>query len=318
MKDFNTCISFFLTYCQFEKNLSSKTIKAYRLDIKQFNKFLITEEHSKIINDIDKHILRKYIQELLKNYKVKTVKRKIATIKALLSYLEFEDIIEVNPFRKIRMKIREDIRLPKLLSLKEITGILETVYSRKHNVNDKNSYAYKIVLRDIIVIELLFCTGLRVSEVCNLMRDNIDIDTGILNVNGKGRRERILSICNHEIIDILKEYDTLLRKGIGTKQYLFLNRDGNRLSEQSVRFMIKKYVQLSKIAKNVTPHMFRHTFATMLLEREVDIRYIQKLLGHSTINTTQIYTHVSQQKQREILATKHPRENLKFKNMIPL
>lgn len=306
------CTTQFLDYCQYEKNLSPLTLKAYKLDLKQFEHFIIRNDYSLFIEDLDKSCMKKYLQHLLKTKKAKTTKRKIATVKALFNYLEFEDIIELNPFRKMRIRIKEEFRLPKVLSISEIKIILEAAYLRKNNKNKNQHLTYKTVIRDISILELLFATGMRVSELCSLRRDEIDIENGNIKITGKGRKERIIQICNDEILTILNEYNALFHNGNTGEIYFFLNRDNNRLSEQSVRFMIRKYVNLAQIKKTITPHMFRHTFATLLLEEGVDIRYIQHLLGHSTLNTTQIYTHVTRHKQKEILATMHPRRNFCF------
>jgi integrase/recombinase XerD len=260
---------------------------------------------------IDKQILRGYLQQLHETGKVKTVKRKIATLKAIFTYLEFEDRISVSPFRKMRIKIKEPLQLPGVLTLNEIKTLFQTVYKVRRACSDAATYTYKSIVRGIVVLELLFATGIRVSELCNLKKIDVNIEQKYIKVNGKGSRERVIQVCSQEIIAILEEYMDLFHQSASWFSYFFINRLGRRLSEQSVRFMIKKYARLSNIKKEVTPHMFRHTFATLLLEEEVDIRYIQQLLGHSTITTTQIYTHITRHKQKEILTTRHPRGSFK-------
>ena len=297
----------FLFHCRIEKNLSVHTLKAYQLDLNQFFQFISSNGRSIKIQQIDKTMLREYLQQLQETKKVKTVKRKIATLKALFNYLEFEDKIAVSPFRKMRIKIKEPLILPGVLTLNEIKILFQTVYQAKKQCEDQSTYTYKSIVRNIVVLELLFATGIRVSELCHLKKDCVNLEQRYIQVNGKGSRERIIQICSTEIITILKEYINLFHSSSHQSPYFFINRLGRRLSEQSVRFMIKKYGQLSNIQKPITPHMFRHTFATLLLEEGVDLRYIQQLLGHSTITTTQIYTHVSNPKQQEILATHHPR-----------
>jgi integrase/recombinase XerD len=140
----------------------------------------------------------------------------------------------------------------------------------------------------------------------------VNLEHKFIQVNGKGSRERVIQVCSQEIAAILNEYIELFHCGEEENEvrYFFSNRLGKRLSEQSVRFMVKKYAGLAKISKSITPHTFRHTFATLLLEEGVDIRYIQQMLGHSTITTTQIYTHISNPKQKEILSTRHPRSKI--------
>ncbi len=300
-------INDFLFHCRVEKNLSSHTLKAYQLDLNQFTRFVSVNGKAVDIRRIDKQKLREYLQRLQETGKVKTVKRKIATLKALFNYLEFEDKIAVNPFRKMRIQIREPLVLPGVLTLDEVKELFQIVYRAKRECGDRGTYTYKTIVRDIAVFELLFATGIRVSELCHLKKEHVDLDGKHIQVNGKRSRERIIQICSPEIITVLEEIIELFHPSGSGFSYFFINRLGHRLSPQSVRFMIKKYAQLSNIKKPITPHMFRHTFATLLLEEGVDIRYIQQLLGHSTITTTQIYTHISNPKQQEILAAFHPR-----------
>ncbi|MGD2091830.1 MAG: tyrosine-type recombinase/integrase [Candidatus Aminicenantes bacterium] len=311
MQEFEDIITDFLFHCRVEKNLSIHTLKAYKMDLNQFTDYLSANGMIMDIEKIDKHILRNYLQRLMEKNKIKTVKRKIATLKALFTYLEFEDKIAVSPFRKMRIKIKEPLQLPGVLTLNEVKTLFQSVYRIKKACKDRTSYTYKSIVRDIVVLELLFATGIRVSELCNLKRVDVNIDQRYIKVNGKGSRERVIQVCSLEIITILKEYIDLFHSCESNFSYFFINRLRHRLSEQSVRFMIKQYTRLSNINKEVTPHMFRHTFATLLLEEEVDIRYIQQLLGHSTITTTQIYTHITRHKQKEILTTRHPRGSFK-------
>jgi len=197
------------------------------------------------------------------------------------------------------------------MSLTEIQKIFTRIYDQKSK-STQNINEYKNLIKNITIIELLFATGARVSEICNLKLNDIDLESGSIRVLGKGNKERILQICNQEVTNIISEYISLHIIEINEYANLFNNRLGNRLSEQSVRLMIRKYAESSELNKHVTPHMFRHTFATSLLEEGVDIRYVQHLLGHSSIVTTQIYTHVAINKEREILREKHPRRKFKF------
>ena len=314
MQEFKDIITDFLFHCRVEKTLSTHTLKAYNLDLNEFANYLSGNGKIIDIEKIDKHILRNYLQRLMEKNKIKTVKRKIATLKALFTYLEFEDSIPFSPFRKMRIKIKEPLQLPGVLTLNEVKALFQSAYKIRKACKDRTSNIYKSIVRDIVVMELLFATGVRVSELCNLKRADVNIDQRYIKVNGKGSRERVIQVCSLEVITILKEYIDLFHLSESNFPYFFINRLGHRLSEQSVRFMIKQYTRLSNINKQVTPHMFRHTFATLLLEEEVDIRYIQQLLGHSTITTTQIYTHITRHKQKEILTTRHPRGNFKVKD----
>ena len=148
------------------------------------------------------------------------------------------------------------------------------------------------------------------QELSNLKIINVCIDFSHIIVTGKGNKQRIIGISNSETKNILKKYYYLFQNQIYKTGFFFINRLGKRLSEQSVRFAINKYCSELNFNKKVTPHVFRHTFATLLLEEDVDIRYIQSLLGHSSINVTQIYTHVSSKKQKDIILNKHPRKHI--------
>jgi integrase/recombinase XerD len=255
---------------------------------------------------VDKSILKEFIKSI-SNKRPKTIKRKLATLKALFNYLEFEDHIITNPFRKMRIKIKEQKVLPIVLSYSEVLKIFKHIYKIKNSLKDKGKYSYTAILRDIAVMELLFSTGIRVNELCQLKLSSVGKGYEYILVNGKGSKERIIQIGNKGTKIALREYNSLvsnIRKGTS---FFFINRLNNPLSSQSIRLMIRNHVSQTAIQKKVTPHTFRHTFATLLLEEGVDIKYIQHLLGHSSIMTTQIYTHVNTNKQKRILQTKHPR-----------
>jgi integrase/recombinase XerD len=300
------CRENFIFYCLYQKNLSQKTIKAYNIDLNQ----LIEYSNNTKIESIDKVFIKEYIKSLFdKNLKEKSIKRKIATLKAFFSYLEDEEIIYLSPFTKLKLKIKEPQRLPKTITLKEIKKLFVYIYKLKDNIQP-DTYKYKSLVRDIVIIEFLFATGMRVAEVCSLKLSDIDLSSSQITIIGKGDKQRVVKLCDSSIKDILKEYIGLFSEQIEQKGWLFINRLDSKLSEQSVRFMIKRYQQEAKIEKHITPHMFRHTVATLLLEEGVDIRYIQHILGHSNISTTQIYTKVNQKHQNKILVTKHPRRGM--------
>ena len=301
----------FKFHCKFERNLSNKTMEAYSVDLNQFEQF---KNYKSIdISEFDKYKLKEYVQSLYElDLKVKTIKRKVSVLKAFFNYLEFDEIILVSPFRKIRISIKEPTTLPKTIELKEIVKILKFLYKIKESFNDKDIYSYKIIVRNISVIEILFSTGIRVSELCNIKINDINLQSGIIKIKGKGDKERIIQICDNEVRKILKEYFELFSEQIKKTRYFLINRLNKKISEQSIRLMIKKYQKISGIDKHITPHMFRHSFATLLLEEGVDVRYIQHMLGHSSISTTQIYTKVNMKQQKKILNSKHPRKSFNF------
>lgn len=306
MYTFQTHIENYLAYCDTQKCLDKKTIKAYRIDLQQLSDQLSIQD----ITEITSAELETYIAGLHKKYKPKTVKRKIASIKALFHYLEYRDIMSQNPFNKIRLRFREPVILPKVIPLHTIEVFLSTIYKQRQNA--KTPYQRRNALRDAAVIELLFATGIRISELISLKDHDVNLYDGIVLIYGKGDKERRIQIGNSSVIHTLKEYQNNFRTEIQSCQHFFANQSGKPLSDQSVRRMINNYTSLASINLHITPHMFRHTFATCLLEADVDIRFIQEMLGHSSIHVTEIYTHVTVAKQKDILSTKHPRKDFQI------
>ncbi|WP_313184959.1 tyrosine-type recombinase/integrase [Lacrimispora sp.] len=307
MSELQSTISDYLKFCKFQKRLDFKTLKSYRIDLSQFEQYQIKH----ISKYTDPHLIENYISSLHQIYKPKTVKRKIASLKAFFHFLEYKDIIMVNPFSKLQVKFREPLILPKTIPLHTIETFLSSIYKQKDLAT--TPFQKKCIIRDIAVIELLFATGMRVSELCSLKLCNIDFIEKTVLIYGKGSKERRIQIGNDDVIFALKKYHTNFKAELTDSKYFFVNRLRNRLSEQSVRNMINKYTLLTAIPLHITPHMFRHSFATFLLEEDVDIRYIQEMLGHSSINVTEIYTHVTLAKQKNILTNKHPRNSFNFK-----
>ena len=292
----------YLEYCKFRKELDEKTLKAYRIDLKQYFNFVSCDEP-------DKEKIEEYITELHKKYKQKTVKRKIATLKAYYNYLEEEEIINDNPFRRIKVKFKENVTLPRIIPREEIEQLLNFMYNRLDE-NDNSVYKYR--LRDVVVVEMLFATGARVYEISNIREDSIDLNSGLIRIKGKGGKERYVQISNSYLLAMMKKYFVENRTEIKESGYFFVNNRGNRYTEQSIRLMLKKYTKQAGIERNITPHMFRHSFATYLIEEGVDVSCVQQILGHSSIKTTQIYIHVAAKKQAEILREMHPRNNMKI------
>jgi integrase/recombinase XerD len=310
-------IAQFLFHCQYEKNLSPKTLKAYSIDLRQFRVYLDAELGVTDVGGVDKVALRAYIKSLFGDLAEKSVKRKVATLKSLFHHLEREDEVPVNPFRKIDVRIKEKKRLPRTIPLADLERLFRHLYRLKAQTRDRESKAYLVLVRDIAVVELLFATGARVAEVCNLGTADVDLRRGQARILGKGGRERILPFWDDELSRLLGEYIALSREpgqpaqGAQGGDHFFRNRRGRRLSEQSVRMVLRKHARGAGLRIPITPHMLRHSVATLLLEEGMDIRYIQHLLGHSSIATTQIYTEVRAGGQRRALARKHPRRKLR-------
>lgn len=298
--ELNSYINDYIDNCVHVKNLSSDTVKAYQIDLKQYSAF--------IGNNIeDPNALARFVKRLNSKYAPRTAKRKLASVHALYKDMLIAGVIEHNPFDRIAARIHTPRQLPRTIPLNVINAVLSCAYlSYSHNE--------KYALRDIVILELLFGTGMRVSELCSLTTDTLIIENGRvkITIDGKGRKQRIIQLTNSEIVKVLLEYCTTTYPEATSPTPIFFNQWCNRISPQTVRGIINKYVSRCKLSVHITPHMFRHTFATALLDEGVDIRYIQSLLGHSSISTTQIYTHVSVEKQSVILAEKHPRSKMKL------
>lgn len=299
MFEYKLHIDEFLNYCRYHKKLSDKTIRAYKIDLSQYGVFS---------NKLSKQALWDYIEYLNKKYKPKTAKRKLATLKAFIHFLLLQDLIDFNPFDKLETTIKEPLLLPKTIPLGVIAKLIS--FSYQQIVFAKSDYQIRSAVRNTAILELLFATGARVAEICTLRSDNVDLLGNSVKFYGKGSKERIIPIENFAVLSILRKYHSLFEKEIPDSGYFFVNKLGRRMTEQSVRNMINFYCKQCGVDMHITPHMFRHSFATLLLEEDVDIRYIQRMLGHSSITTTQIYTHVTSAKQKEILKTKHPRNKL--------
>ena len=293
----------YLEYCQFQKRLDPKTLKAYRIDLTQFFSQIPVDNMSAVTP----FILENFIAGLHQVYKPKTVKRKIAALKAFFHYLEYRDLIDKNPFNKVQVKFREPAVLPKTIPLRTVEGFLRAIYRQQKE--GKTNYQCINAIRDAAIIETLFATGMRISELCSLRIKDVDLYEHAILIHGKGSKERMIQIGSDDVADVLTRYKTFFEEQMQMCGYFFVNQNGSALSDQAIRRMINKYASLAAIELHITPHMFRHTFATSLLEADVDIRYIQEMLGHSSINVTEIYTHVAMSKQRDILTRKHPRKD---------
>ena len=284
-------ISNYLSYCKTHKRLSTHTIRAYKNDLLQF--------YNSNYNNVES-----YIEFLTKsNIKSNTLRRKIASLKVFYSYLKFQDIIDENPFNQLRFQFRKEKILPKTIPYDVLKSVYS--YSEQKVIYSKSKYQKQKAERNLLIISLLLSTGIRISELCHIHFKDINFSNRTLHIIGKGKKERILFLGDQTTFRLLKTY--INKYCIQPNDYLFTGQNPLKaLSEQSVRLILKKLVKKNNLSITITPHMFRHSFATMLLDKDVDIRYIQQILGHSSIAVTQIYTHVSQSKQKEILTLCNP------------
>ena len=300
MQTLSSLIAEYLEVGEYEKRLSPDTIKAYRIDLRQFLEFTGGDWP-------DKGVLNQYIKHINQTYAPRSAKRKLASVRAFYHEMELNGALDENPFDKLHIRIQSPKQLPRIIPEQVVQALLQSAY-------DSYIPGCRETLRDIVVLELLFSTGLRVSELCALSKDSFQLGNSDLRllINGKGRKERVIQITTDELLHLLRIYCSEFSKEIEEQESILFNRRGRPLSPQSVQRIINKYLKQIGVNNHITPHMFRHTFATSLLEAGMDIRYIQSLLGHSSISTTQIYTHVTARQQTLLLAEKHPRGKMTF------
>lgn len=288
-------IRLFLDYCRKEKMLADHSVVGYSIDMRMFMEFLEGREppvtcFSQVVRkDIDA-----YVAQISGRYKVKTIRRKMACIRSFFIYLEDRGMIESNPFNKFRLKIKEPKRNPVSLTVSEMERFLRAVYgdpfaepaikfvSLLKTVEDpklKTLDGRFFWVRDATIIELLFAAGLRVSELCGLRFESYDPVEHSIYIIGKGNRERTLYLEDPEVISLFHNYIFMRRAVPAHHSYIFITRFREPMSTQGVRNLVSKYTKISGINKNITPHAFRHSFASLLLESGVDIKYIQEFLG---------------------------------------
>ncbi|MCG2678278.1 tyrosine recombinase XerC, partial [bacterium] len=283
-------ITKFSNYLKGEKNVSPHTLKSYSSDLDDFLNFLKKEKIPLRIRYIDHLIIRRFLASLQKRgLSHTTMARKLATLRSFFRFLCREEDLEINPALGTRTpKIAK--RLPKFLALSEIFTLLESP--------DEKSI---LGLRDRAILELLYATGMRVSELVGLNVNNVDLLGGVAKVWGKGRKERLVPFgreATQSLYKYLKRRETL-HPGEGEKG-LFLNKSGARISARSIRRLLDKYVKKASLSQKISPHTLRHSFATHLLDAGADLRSVQELLGHTSLSTTQVYTHLTTERLKRI------------------
>ena len=272
-----------------ERNLSPYTLRNYATDLHAFIDFM--EEEGGDPLQADRHTLRRYLARLMEaNVASGSLTRKVSTIRGFYRYLELAGHLEISPFQGVRGP-RRPRRLPSFLNNEDVSALV--------SAPEANT---PLGLRDRALMELLYAAGIRVSELVGLAVADVNLGDGLLRVRGKGRKERVVLI-GRPARRALKAY---LREGrprlaAGAEAALFLNRDGGRLSTRGVQWLVRKYALAAGLDQRIFPHLLRHTFATHMLEGGADLRVLQELLGHSNINSTQIYTHVTEQAKRRTI-----------------
>lgn len=292
-------LSEFKLYIEVEKNFSKHTVTAYSSDILSFLVWL----NERNIEDVNYSLIKEYLLYIQQfNYSKTTTARKIASLRTFYRFLYRERIIETNPALGVHSPKRGKT-LPEFLTEPEIERIL-------NNIKMDTPAGY----RNRTILELLYATGMRISELSGLNFENLNLDENEIKVFGKGSKERIVLVSTRAK-NFLETYIKTVRylifktENVKSSDPVFINKTGYRLQPQSVRLAIKDVVDAIELPKHVTPHVFRHSFATKLLENGADLRIVQELLGHSSISNTQIYTHVSTERLKQSYMVSHPRAN---------
>ncbi|MBU4305015.1 MAG: tyrosine recombinase XerC [Candidatus Omnitrophica bacterium] len=282
----------FLSYLKIEKDASVHTIINYSVDLKELAGFL----QNKDIHGVDVLDIRRFLVGLRqKGFKKITITRKMACLRSFFKFLCREGHIKTNPMIGL-VGPKLEKKLPIFLGEDEVSQLLDTP-----DIKDERG------LRDKAILETLYSTGIRVSELVGLNIENIDFIGGIVRVFGKGKKERLAPIGD-KALRVIKSYLQKRSTGKGAaSRALFLNKDGRRLTDRSVRNIVDKYIHIAGIQRNISPHGLRHSFATHLLNRGADLRSVQELLGHANLSTTQIYTHLSTERIKSVYEKTHPR-----------
>jgi len=287
----------YLTMLRVERNLSPRTLEAYQRDLKHYLSFIVDKDIISLSNISQMHI-REYIRSLNeKGLAASSIARIFSSIRSYHKFLSAENYVSENP-TLILTSPKAPKKLPHVLMEEEISAIINAVVE-----------TFQYAKRDKAIIEMLYSCGLRVSELCALSLNNLYLNDDMIRIMGKGSKERLLPVGGRAKI-FLNDYLIHCRPGIQKDKgssSVFLSRNGNPLTRAMINNILRKWSQVAGITKSVSPHTLRHSFATHLLEGGADLRFVQALLGHSDISTTQIYTHLDKHHLKEVYQTHHPR-----------
>lgn len=311
-------IASFAEYLRVERNASEHTVAAYLSDIEQFSKQLWGEDAQPPFpwKSPDRFAARRFLASFAKSGRAATTAgRKMSSLRSFFRFMVRENLVKDNPFAGLQQP-KPRRRLPKVLSRDEVVRLLEAPAQLYHEAQSRaksapHPFAAYAALRDTAILELFYSTGMRVAELCGLTDARLDLLTGTALVRGKGRKERLCPIGRPAAAALqaaLDARDGLLPLwGLSRAPALFLNKHGGPLTPRSVERALKKYLAAANLDPGITPHVLRHSFATHLLDAGADLRSVQELLGHASLSTTQIYTHVSVEKLKEEYHRAHPR-----------
>ena len=297
----------FLAYLEHERNFSVHTVRSYGSDLVHYAAFLLggpadearaNGELSKRIRSVTLLDLRRYLAQLRQEeYSRATIARKLATLRSFYKFLAREGEVACNPVSAVRTP-RQERRLPKFLQPQEVERLLDAAKGDD-----------LLALRDAAILEVLYSTGMRVSELVGLDLEHVDTIGEVARVRGKGKRERLAPLGSYAMRALEQYLEARAKVASADPKAVFINRHGRRLSARSVRRKLAKYLAIAGLDPHVSPHTLRHSFATHMLERGADLRAVQELLGHRSLSTTQIYTHVTAGRLKAIYESAHPRAN---------
>ncbi len=292
----------FIEQMRSTKNLSVKTTTAYLSDLKDFNKFILDTE-------INEDTVVKYISYLMNIRKLadSTINRKLIVLKIFFAYLNQKGYTDKNYYSNV-FKFKKAKQLPKTLTKTEVCSLLENVSKRFEQANTETA-KWKNA-RNLALLDILICTGIRIEEASNIALSDIIIPEHTILIHGKGRKQRLIYISCQETWNNITQWIKLRSKTATHTDKLFVNRYGNQISIHGIEYIFKNIKKSAKINENATPHCLRHTFATNLLANGADLRSVQELLGHSSVSTTEIYTEVSIKRKRQVLNKYNYRNNL--------
>lgn len=299
MSTINTHIQQFLAYLHVERNASNYTIQFYQADLTLFESFL-NKEHIMDVHDVTPLTVRVFLTELYKRQLSRTsVSRTLSCLRSFYTFLEKDQRLTQNPFAHIPLP-KQDERIPSFFYEEELSELF--------TVSDSST---ALGQRNQALLEILYATGIRVSECQQLQLHQIDFHVNVLSVIGKGRKERFIPFgqyANESLrLYIENGRKELLQKTSEKTNYVFLNARGNPLTDRGIRYVLQELMKQTSLTVNIHPHKIRHSFATHLLNEGADLRSVQELLGHDNLSSTQIYTHVTKDRLRNIYMNTHPR-----------
>lgn len=278
----------FLNHCRVAKSLSQNTLRAYSLDLTDFCG--VIGSHTQV-REISRDTIRDYVRGLMdeRGLTAATVRRRIATLKVLFRWSEREEHVSTSVFHRLDLTVRIPKRLPRALTPVEMGALLRTAQANVRTATSSDRYAAALLHFSVVA---LFTTGLRVGELISTRVADVSVGEAAIQVRGKGNRERTVYFPGRQAFAVLARFYTARKAIPSTADLLLVSRDGTALTAQNMRTQLRVLAESAGIERRITPHMLRHTAATQLLEAGVDIRYVQRLLGHASISTTQIYTQV--------------------------